>query len=371
MKVLLRSSLAHGTDRGEDTFELAAALMKLGADVYLVPTEVDIPVPSLLAATLAKPLPSHFDLALHYVDPVDSEIPRRWRNAGNMNVLWTKHNQTMFNKRLVPDLAHYDAILTADDNTYAAMCDLTTVPMGVLAPGFNSDPWTPWSRDWDGPFTFGMVLTGNKGECPEVAIEAFHKLQKDFDEFAHVNLVIKTVLGDDLNPQLMEHVPGLFIYKANWSEHELRTFYRYTNVMLSPDRGGLRNKAILQFMSTGGTAIATEWSLNTSWLSRAYAFPLEFSWTIVSHKDSRNKFANPDGYKLQELMLEAVQERHRTRQKGQTASDVIPTMLDWSKVLETLFERLDEIAPPEGTTLYDTYKRCVPLQEEKPAWMKS
>lgn len=379
MKVLLRSSLWNGTERGEDSFELITTLIRLGAEVYLVPTEVRPPLPTIAASLLSRVYPPVFDLALHYVDPADAEIPREFRDAANMNVLWTKHPQTMFNKRLTPSVNEYDAILAQDEVTYTALSEITSNPLGVLAAGFNSEPWQPARRTWDGPVNFCMVLTGDKGEYPELAIEAFHTLrsgtphdrtENGFEEFAESQLVIKTLPGDDLNPKLTEHVPGLTIIKENWSKEVFNKFYGDMHVMLSPDRGGKRNKACMEFMSTGGVVIATDWSLNRAWLSGAYGYPLEFDYNIVSHKDSRNKFANPSGYHLRERMLEIAQNPQAAADRGQIASNVVPTMLDWNKVLESMFQMLDELSPDEGTNLYDKYKRCTPLREETTPWTK-
>ena len=99
----------------------------------------------------------------------------------------------------------------------------------------------------------------------------------------------------------------------------------------------------LEFMSTGGTVIATNWAGHTQWLSNEYAYPLDYT-MAPSSPGSLAMNARADVEHLKDLMLHTFHHRDEARRKGEIARDVIPSMCSWPIVMERLLIRLaDEL----------------------------
>lgn len=374
MKITLRTSLKYGTDRGSDSFELFNALESLGAEVFIEPLDISPPVPQPVANSLTKHYPFTCDLTITCLDLDDRRLYGKSMTKSTMNILWTRHSSTVLRrgfKEFSRNTSQYDAILCEDELTYNALNKLTELPRGILSQGFESKPWSPARRDWNSEeFSFIMVLTGSKKENPELVIEVWNTLKRNYEEFENVTLYVKTIPEDDLNEKLQEHVPGLIIDKSNWSTDMFKNLYQNSHVMTCADSGGVRNRAALEFMSTGGAVIAPKWSLNTAWASSALMYPLEYILIEEgSSKDRDNKIALPDAYNLHEILVDIVRDKEKAKQRGRIASETIPAMLDWSLVVDRMFMTLNEIVELKGEILYSQYKRAVPFKEE-PKWKK-
>lgn len=366
MRILIRSPLTYEIERGEDSFEIISALRRLGADVYLDPALVRPPIEFSVSSLLSNPYPDKVDLTLHFIDAKDVMNKDFVKVPSNVNVLWTSHDSTRAPNRL--NLKNYDAVMASDEVTLNALRGLGA--SSVLAYGYDSDKWKYMPRDWDAyRFVFSMILTGNPRENPEIAIEEFYNFKKDYDEFADAELVIKTVPGDTLNLELMDHVPGLTIIKEHWSLRMMQRFMQTSHCLLSPDSGGIRNRSAVHFASTGGSVIATNWSFNKSWLMASYSYPLKYTLVSKNRKDSRDQTVDPDRTHLHELMLEVVQNRYDAARKGKLASGVLPPMLDWSRVIDGMFLTLNEVVPEKGAQLYAQYQNLHPLKNEGEPWM--
>jgi glycosyltransferase involved in cell wall biosynthesis len=88
-KVLLKSPFSHFSGYGHDGLELARALHNWGADVYVQPVWLDVPIPQDLMPLFGKSLAGPFDLTICHWDPPHVEITRHGREVTRLAVAWT------------------------------------------------------------------------------------------------------------------------------------------------------------------------------------------------------------------------------------------------------------------------------------------
>jgi glycogen synthase len=136
-----------------------------------------------------------------------------------------------------------------------------------------------------------------------------------------------------------------------WPEDVLREFYAAQHVLLAPSRGEGKNMPALEFQSTGGAVIATNWGGHQQWLSPAYAYPLNYDLVPLSPRTPNCLNARASKDHLKALMLHTFRNRDEVARKARVASEAIPAMCSWDAVLRRLFTRLGELVPGEGQRL--------------------
>ncbi len=178
------------------------------------------------------------------------------------------------------------------------------------------------------------------------AIKVFKELKDEFpEEMKGVNLHLKTVASNGLRPEMQNWCPGLFIHLGLWSDKELKEFYSRMHVLLSPSRGEGKNLPALQFLSSGGTVVATANSGHLQWLSDSYAYGLDFDLVPVSSEWPDCLWAEVDHKKFKETLLHVVRNRSEAKQKGEVASRTIPNMCSWDSVVIKFFEKIGRQFP--------------------------
>jgi glycosyltransferase involved in cell wall biosynthesis len=219
-------------------------------------------------------------------------------------------------------------------------------------------------RDWfEENFYFCMLGVLSSRKDPFVAIEAFTQAKHENPEFdKHARLSLKTNTPG-LHSSMEDVYPGLRIYYDNWPYETMKKFYASQHVLLAPSRGEGKNMPALEFMSTGGTVIATNWAGHTQWLDSSYAYPLNYELKPVDSKHPKTLNARADVQHLKELMLHTFENRAEARMKGELASRVIPKMCSWDTVVENLLRKL-QYAVPNGNRLWEAAMECREEQDD-------
>jgi hypothetical protein len=57
-------------------------------------------------------------------------------------------------------------------------------------------------------------------------------------------------------------------------------------------------------------------------------------------------------------MWHAINNRSEVRDKAVLAASVIPSMMDWSVVVESLFRRIRDLVPGKGEVLWNKSQAC-------------
>lgn len=372
MKVLLRSPFSSYSGYGGDGIGLAQALMRRGADVYLQATHVDAPLPQDVANLLTKELKAPFDLYINHVDPGALGCSDGVAANADMCVAWTMWEYSSLGnlsedsrKTLRSRLENFDAFVGYSDVDPDCFRPYYDGPIFVQQGGFDPSGWPlATDRDWDCPeFRFCMIGVLSERKDPWRAIDAFRlakSMDPQFDRWARLSLKT-TAPGlhhkiEDLfrqeDPVTGEEYTSVRIFYDIWPTELVKKFYEVQHVLLSPSRGEGKNVPALEFMSTGGAVIATNWAGHTQWLDPAYAYPLDYTLEPES-SDHPNVFnARASVQHLAELMVYTFQHRDEVREKGRLAADIIPKAHSWDAIVEKLFLRLRTEVPEKGERLW-------------------
>ncbi len=364
VKVLVKAPMNVYTGYGMDGIGITRALLNAGCDVYLDPVQVSAPLPPDVAALFCKELTAPFDLIIHHVSPDLLGLTPQGRAATDITVGWTMWEYTTLDNLkgktgLRKRLGTYDVVFGYDTVSTAALLPyMKDTKAGVLQGGFWPDDWRPMQRDWRGArFGFCMVGQLHQRKDPFVAIDAFRELKEEHpDEFAPAELHLKTNIPG-LHSKLEEIIPKLRVHYASWPREVVRDFYGSQHVLLAPSRGEGKNLPALEFLSTGGTVIATDWGGHQQWLSSEYAYPLKYSLAPIGGGTPDCLNARADKEHLKYLMLHTFRNRAECEKKGRIGSELIPQMCSWDAVIERLFVKIADKVPGRGEALLHKFRR--------------
>lgn len=355
MKVLLQVPLSPYSGYGNDGLGICRALIQMGADVYVEPTAVQAPLPPDVAHLLTKTAQAPFDLAIVHVDPQRMDASEEIQSVAKVKIGWTMWEFSSFGNlpgrsTLRKRLKGFDAMIAYDPVSAECIRPYFSGPVLVQQGGFWPEDWPEIERDWhDDNFRFCMVGMLNDRKNPFAAITAFSELREEHPDFAEkARLSLKT-MAPGLHPKMEEVYPGLRIYYDIWDHKTLTNFYAAHHVLLAPSRGEGKNMPALEFQSTGGTVIATNWGGHQQWLMPGMNFPLDFTLEpIKPGSDVLNASANIQD--LKDKMLYLFRNRAQAREAGSLAARTIPQMCSWTTVMDRLFEQLQQI--PGGDRLW-------------------
>lgn len=381
LKVLVKGPASQYTGYGSDTLGLVKALLNYGADVYLQPTHVDPPLPPEIAGLLTRTLEAPFDLCIHHTDPGQLELTESSRRASVVNVAWTMWEYSSLDnlksrRSLSKNLSQYDLVLGYDQISEGALAPYVERAQKVrksahpvlssLQGGYWSSLWKPVERDWTSP-RFGFIMLGqlHDRKDPFLAFQAFQELKQEYPvEFEPATLSMKTNIKS-LHPAMEIVVPKFRIFYDVWPMSTIKEFYAANHVLLAPSRGEGKNLPALEFMSTGGAVIATNWGGMSSWMSPQYAYPLEYTLRPIDggHPECMQARASKDHLKA--LMLHAFRNRAEVKHKAEVASNVIPMSMDWSVVVQQLLRKVKDKIPGAGEKVYNKAMMCKPREETR------
>lgn len=359
-KVLLKVPLSTYSGYGNDGIGLAQALIRRGADVYLQPTHVDAPLPEDVAALLTKELRAPFDLYINHVDPMALNCTDEARRVADVTVGWTMWEysnllnvQKKYLKTMKKRLKNFDLMVGYSDLDLKSFEDYYKGPIVVQQGGFDPTEWPEMERDWSSDeFYFFMIGVLSQRKDPFRAVRAFAELRNEHKDFARdARLSLKTT-APGLHSKMEDVYPNLRIFYDIWPTDLVKQFYSVQHVLLAPSRGEGKNMPALEFMSTGGTVIATDWAGHKQWLNTEYSYPLKYELEPVDEKYRETFNARADVDHLKELMLHAFRNRDEVREKGRTAAQVIPAISSWDSVLQRLLERIKDNVPEKGERLW-------------------
>jgi len=367
MRVLMRAGFDRYTGYGNDAIDLARFLERQGVDVIPFPLGILPGLPREFTRLLEKePGGKRPDVVLQFSPPFDLK-PKEFAHLAPKAVgysMWEKSKLTpddMLGHGWVrqldpeePELLQHLAgewwshgertldlmLVTCQMNVDCFRALDPDVPLDVLPCGVDTDEWPELDRTFPGedrPMTFGMcgMLAGRKD--PWLMLDAWRELKEDVVGF-DARLELKTNCPG-LHPKIEEVYPDVKIHDRTWPKHRLREWYSTVDVMVSTSRGEGNNKPSMEFMSTGGTCIATDWSGHQNWLHADVAYPLRgVLRPAFTHRDDVLDFRG-DKEHLKELILHCWRNPAEVRQKGQRAGRFIRQSLSW----EVVCARLDRI----------------------------
>lgn len=347
MRVLLRTPMSPYTGYGNDGLGLARAFLAMGADVYLWPTFLQPPLPPDIAVLLTKDARGPFDLIVQHTDPMGLKTFPEEVGQG-LKVGWSMWEYTNFlnmpgHTKLRKQYKYFDAMVGYDDETTEGYKPYFSGPRFTVQGGFEPQGWAEVERDWNEEhFYFCMVGMLHSRKDPFATIRAFSELKHEYpEEFEPARLSLKTQTPG-LHSAMEQVYPWLRIYYEIWPTTTLRDFYHSQHVLLAPSRGEGKNIPALEFQSTGGVVLATNWGGHRQWLSPEYAYPLNYTLEAAAVKYPTTLNARVDHEHFKESILHVFRNRHEAREKGHRAAQVIPAMCSWDAAVDNLLRNLAE-----------------------------
>lgn len=360
MKLLLKAPLNPHSGYGNDGLGLAMAFRSAGVDVYLDPSSVQTPLPMEVAELLTKRLEPPFDLLLHHVDPAQLGLTPAAEKNSEVTVAMTMWEMTSLDNcenesTLKRRLQDYDLVVGYDSVSTGALTPYITTDYATVQGGYWPQRWRQAQRDWNSKtLRFCMVGALGPRKNPFVAIEAFRELREERPDL-DIELHLKTnTLG--LHSKMEEWIPGLKVYYETWPEEVLYDFYRNQHVLISCSRGEGKNMPALEFLSTGGTVIATNWGGHTQWLGPAIGYPLKYKLEPITKAMPNCLWAEADKNHLKDLMLHAATHRDELQAKGDFAAQLIPEMCSWPRVIDRLMERVGSTGSDKAERVLHKYR---------------
>ena len=358
MKVLIKAPLSIFTGYGNDGIGLAEAFIRMGADVVLQPTHVQAPLPKEVAELLAKPVEAPFDLTIHHVDPGALNSSDTLKESSGAFIGWSMWEYTNLLNHGKQDTfkekwKHYDMVIGYDDVSVGAFKEYFDGPTPKLQGGYNPENWPVAERDWfEDNFYFCMLGSLTVRKDPYLAIAAFTQLQNEHEDFKkYARLSLKTTPQNSMPPQIEDVYEGIRIYTDMWQNDLVWKFYESQHVLLAPSRGEGKNVPALEFMTTGGAVIATDWGGHKEWLNPDYSYPLDYTLEVSDYDEPDTECAKASLEHLKEQMLHVFRNRGDAKQKGQLASQIIPRLCAWDSVVDRLMNVLRD-EHPNGEELW-------------------
>lgn len=384
MRVFLSTQFDRFSGYGNDAVDIAIGLSRLGVDVVPWPTKVIPGLPRELTRLLEKDPTGGYDVVLSFAPPFDIH-PDQLVHLGAPVVGWSMWETS----RLTDDdmMGHGFGDYTIREEPpehlgLGAVCELeyvdrwwswskhrsvdhrgldlmlVTCPMNVdafhavdpdveievLPCGVDVNAFEEVDRPVDRPLTFGMIgmLAGRKD--PMTLIQAWNELKAERPDF-DARLELKTSCPG-LHPAMMDIYPDLTIHDRAWSPQRVKDWYADVDVLISVSRGEGNNKPAMEFMSTGGPVIASDWSGHQNWLYPDSGWPLGGTLRpVFAHRDDVLDF-RVDVDELKKAMLDAWENRAETAEKGRRAARLIRGSLSWEIVCGKLAGVLEKVAYP-------------------------
>lgn len=366
LKVIVKTSLSGLSGYGNDGIGICLALMRAGVDVYVSPLQVSAPLPTPVASLFTKRLDAPFDVLINHTDPSQMALTPSEVEHVDISVLWSmwefSSGKNIPQKSKIKTKTKGASLYFGyDDNSVNSVKPYLNkkTKTDKLQGGYWPQDWPYLERDWySEQFNFIMNGTMNLRKNPWVVLEAWRVLKENYPEFKPARLVLKTTAGSGLHPAMEKVYPDLRIIYDSWPQEYILKFYQQAHCLLAPSFGEGKNLPALEFMSTGGAVIATNWSGHSEWLHETYAYPLNYE---LCPLDSVRlgpdcQWAAADVNHLMELMLHVFRNRDDAKIKGEAASQAIPLKCSWDVVMDNFFRKIEDNFPDQGSIIHLKYQ---------------
>lgn len=362
--MLLRSGFDTYTGYGNDAVDMANLFTRAGIDVVPWPTSLMPGLPRTFTDLLTKNPAGQYDVAVSFMPPFDLH-PTDFAGLARTAIGWTMWEKTPLVRE---DMRGHDwanwktrkhwwspsarsknglkkdwldrMVVTCHDNVPAFEHLDPHLDYAVCPNGIDPERWPVLDRRGaDRPFTFASIgmLAGRKD--PFATLAAW-RLAQEMDPSFDARLILKTSCPG-LHPKIMEAFTNVEVISTAWTSQEVLEFYGRVDVLVSTSRGEGNNKPAMEFMSTGGPVMATNWSGHRNWLHPDTGYPL--GGALATWPDGVRQDFRVDIEETARTFLHCWRNPAEVRRKGEIASRVIRADLSWERVCDRFLRLATEV----------------------------
>ena len=152
-----------------------------------------------------------------------------------------------------------------------------------------------------------------------------------------------TNIAGGVHEKIAEWIPGIHIHRAHWPYEELIEWLTTMTCYVGPSRGEGNLKPPMEFMATGGTVIATNWSGPTNWLDEQVGYPLDYTLRPMNpnNPDSPQE-ARASKDHLKQLMWRVHTHREEATKKGLLSAQHIREVASWDTIIPQLVADIEQ-----------------------------
>ncbi len=261
-------------------------------------------------------------------------LPKEWvKQCNQMNEIWVPSN---FNK-----------------STFAAAG--VKAPIYIMPFGIDVDHFNPkiYAKRISPKFTFLSVFEWSERKGQELLFKAF---KEEFKNSKDVILIIKVFNPDHRNNIELElanlNIKAdddniIVLLNADIPYYQLGSLYRGVDCFVLPTRGEGWGMPIMEAMTCGIPAIATNWSAQCDFMNEENSYLIKVKKLIPAitkspyYKDLN--WAEPDYEHLKYLLRYVYEHREEAKQKAIKASNMIIEKYSWDNIVKIMIDRIKKI----------------------------
>lgn len=359
MRVVLRAGFDRFSGYGNDAVDLAINMQRLGADVLPMPMSLLPGLPREFLKMLEQDPRGRKDVAMTFAPPYDIR-PWEFVKMAEKAVGYSMWERTP----ILPD--EFDGHGWSDDDALGwgsapgqdawkglahmfVTCPMNkaafrnvdaTVPLSVVPCGIEEKDWPFQRRDAQEQMQFLMIGMLGGRKVPFVLLDAWRDLKRERPDF-DARLRLHT-LARGLHPKIVDVYPDVEISQHPLDRPGLIRLYHESDVLVSVSRGEGNNKPAMEFMATGGTVIASDWSGHQNWLHPDITYGLPGALEPSIGQPNAEDFA-VDVEALKKALLAAWENRADTVRRGERAAVWIRETLTWPVVVDRMLKTLERL----------------------------
>lgn len=350
MRLVLRAGFDRYSGYGNDAVDLAIHLERCGVDVVPWPLSLLAGLPGEFTRLLEKDPGVRPDAMLQFSPPQDFRNVHEWAPAVSKAFgysMWERLPLLPMDLDGWPDDAFPQPFsrwlrgmaVTCPMNVEAFRAVDRDLAMTVVPCGIEPDDWPVADRRRaDRPFRFLLIgQLGSLRKDPFCVLEAWQWLQQNVPNF-DAELVVHCY-GPGLHRGVAEaYGPGIRFSRRPLSRSELVELYHSADVLVTPSRGEGNNKPAMEFMATGGTVLASQWSGHLNWMHPDATLPLLGELRPCQDQPAAREYV-VESSECASAMLAAWSDQRTVRRLGARAADwirercawqvLVPQLVDW------------------------------------------
>lgn len=353
MKLVLQAAYDGFSGYGLDAVDLAIALDGLGVDVTPWPTSLLPGLPRRFLRLLEKDPRGRKDVQVKFAPPQKIKPWDYHKDVAKVGYsMWERSPLAVedfagsgWEKDGVPQNISYGGldtmIVTCRMNLDAFAPFCTGTKLQVVPAGIDPDAWPEKPRDTDNRMRFLMVgmLTGRKD--PFALLDAWRELKQERSDF-NAQLTLHT-LAPGLHPSLQNVYPDVTISQRPLDHDGVLRLYHDHHVYVTTSRGEGNNKPAMEFMATGGTVIATDWSAHQNWLYPDANYAVRGELRQAEHAPDGVQEFYVDRQALKNQLWHCYRNRHEVMNKGEAAAKWMRQGFTWQMIAERFMQSITRV----------------------------